>query len=366
MSLFVAIRHRLGDFELDAAFEGKGKLIALFGPSGSGKTSIVRAIAGLIRPEEGRIVAEDRVLSDTRQGLFLRPHKRRIGYVFQDARLFPHMTCRQNLLFGRWFTPAPERYVDIDQVIELLGIGHLLARQPGSLSGGERQRVAIGRALAASPRLLLMDEPLASLDDGRKAEIMPYVERLRDEMGIPIVYVSHSVAEVARLADEIVLLANGKVVAAGDATDVMARTDLMAQEDQAEAGALLELTVTGQDTEYGMTVLSSPAGEVRVPRIDAAAGAGVRLRIRARDVMLALTRPDAISGLNILEGLLLGLKDAGSGQVDVTMDCGGQPLVARITRLSADRLRLQPGMGLFAIVKSVSFEGERGASAAPR
>jgi molybdate transport system ATP-binding protein len=366
MSFSVAIRHRLGDFELDAAFEGHGRLVALFGPSGSGKTSIVRAIAGLIRPQEGRIVANDRVLSDAKHGIFLKPHQRRIGYVFQDARLFPHLTCRQNLLFGRWFTPAPERYVDVEQVIDLLGIGHLLARQPGTLSGGERQRVAIGRALAASPRLLLMDEPLASLDEKRKAEILPYIERLRDEMSIPIVYVSHSVAEVARLADQIVLLEDGKVAASGDAAEVMARTELLAREDQAEAGALLELTVASHDADYGMTVLASPAGEVRVPRFDAATGTPVRLRIRARDVMLALKRPDAISGLNILEGRLRSMTEAGGGQVDVTMDCHGQLLVARITRLSADRLALKTDMGLFAIVKSVSFEGGHRASAAPR
>ena len=211
MSLQVDIRHRLGAFSLDATFETSGRLTALFGPSGSGKTSLVNLIGGLLRPDEGRIVADGRVLVDTAARIFVPKHKRRIGYVFQDARLFPHMTVGQNLRYGRFFTPAAERYSDMDGVVELLGIGHLLDRRPGLLSGGEKQRVAIGRALLASPRLILMDEPLASLDDRRKAEIMPYIERLRDETKIPIVYVSHSVAEVARLATDIVVLDEGKV-----------------------------------------------------------------------------------------------------------------------------------------------------------
>ena len=194
MTVLVDISHRLGDFAVDASFESAGRLTALFGPSGSGKTTLINLIAGLIRPDRGRIAVDGRRLVDTDAGLFVPKHRRRIGMVFQDARLFPHMSVAGNLRYGRWFTPGAERYADFDAVVELLGIGHLLDRRPAKLSGGEKQRVAIGRALLASPKLLLMDEPLASLDEARKAEILPYIERLRDETKIPIVYVSHSVA----------------------------------------------------------------------------------------------------------------------------------------------------------------------------
>lgn len=365
MSLTVDIRHRLGDFELNATFAGAGKLTALFGASGSGKTSVVRAIAGLIQPDAGTITLNGVTLSDRALGVFVPPHKRRIGYVFQEARLFPHLTCRQNLLYGRWYTPARDRYADVDQVIELLGIGHLLDRRPGGLSGGEKQRVAIGRALAASPRLLLMDEPLASLDEDRKAEIMPYVERLRDEAKIPVVYISHSIAEVARLADQVVVLADGRVTASGPAADILLRADLLRGREQAEAGAVLEMQVAAHDDTYAMTVLRSAAGEMRIGRVDAPIGSAVRLRVRARDVLLSLKRPEAISGLNVLEGKVQALADAANGQVDVTIDCHGQALLARITRLSVDRLDIRPGLGLFAVVKSVSFEGGNSAFAAP-
>src|SRR3954467_3345664 len=213
----IAVHHRLGAFALDAAFASEGGLTALFGRSGSGKTSLVNIIAGLIRPERGRVVVNRETLTDTERGLFVPPKKRRVGYVFQEGRLFPHMTVRQNLLYGRWFAPRKIRESgrpgEIDHVIELLGIGGLLGRRPANLSGGEKQRVAIGRALLARPRLLVMDEPLAALDEARKAEILPYIERLRDTAGVPIVYVSHAIAEVARLATTLVVLSEGQVAA---------------------------------------------------------------------------------------------------------------------------------------------------------
>src|SRR4051812_38354697 len=236
----IAVHHRLGAFALDAAFASEGGLTALFGRSGSGKTSLVNIIAGLIRPERGRVIVNRETLTDTERGLFVPPKKRRVGYVFQEGRLFPHMTVRQNLLYGRWFAP---RYVweggrpgEIDHVVELLGIGGLLGRRPANLSGGEKQRVAIGRALLARPRLLVMDEPLAALDEARKAEILPYVERLRDEAGVPIVYVSHAIAEVARLATTLVVLSQGRVAAVGPAASVMGRIDLFSPTRRAEAG----------------------------------------------------------------------------------------------------------------------------------
>src|SRR5260221_556145 len=224
--LDLAITHRLGRFALDVAFQSGSGLTALFGRSGSGKTSVVNIIAGLLRPERGRIVVDDTVLVDTARGVFLAKHKRRIGYVFQDARLFPHLSVRHNLLFGRWFAPRAERQETLASIVSLLGIGHLLERRPNALSGGEKQRVAIGRALLASPRLLLMDEPLASLDAERKDEILPYLERLRDETRIPIIYVSHSLAEVARLATTMVLMSEGRVDAVGTVADIMSRLDL--------------------------------------------------------------------------------------------------------------------------------------------
>jgi molybdate transport system ATP-binding protein len=210
MRIAVAVLHRQGDFTLDVAFESDAHVVALFGPSGSGKTTLLHVMAGLIRPQDARVSIGGRVLTDTGAGIAVPAHRRRVGYVFQDGRLFPHLTVRQNLLYGRWFTPKRERYGSLDEIVSLLGLAPLLKRDPRTLSGGEKQRVAIGRALLASPRLLLMDEPLASLDAARKAETLPYIERLRDELRIPIVYVSHSAEEVERLAQEVVRLEDGR------------------------------------------------------------------------------------------------------------------------------------------------------------
>jgi molybdate transport system ATP-binding protein len=212
MSIDVSISHRQGDFSLDVQFEADSGVVALFGPSGSGKTSVLNAIAGLIRPKGARVVVQDNVLTDTRSRIFVPVHKRRIGYVFQDGRLFPHLTVRRNLTYGRWFTPNGEHWAQFEEVAALLGITDLLERTPSTLSGGEKQRVSIGRALLASPRILLMDEPLASLDEERKRETLPYIERLRDELSIPIVYVSHSLMEVQRLTNHIVRLDAGRVM----------------------------------------------------------------------------------------------------------------------------------------------------------
>jgi molybdate transport system ATP-binding protein len=356
MSLQVDIRHRLGGFTLEAAFESSGRLTALFGPSGSGKTSLVNMIGGLVRPDAGRIVADGRVLVDTTAREFVPLHKRRIGYVFQDARLFPHMTVRRNLLYGRFFAPAGERHAGIDGVVDLLGIGHLLDRRPGTLSGGERQRVAIGRALLSGPRLILMDEPLASLDEARKREIMPYIERLRDETKLPIVYVSHSIAEVSRLATDIVVLDGGAVRASGPAPAILQRLDLLPEEERGEGGAILDMQVVGRDEAYGMTTLASAAGEIRITGSDAPAGATVRVRIRARDVIVATSEPNGLSALNMLAGTIAGIASEQGPFADVLIDCGGQSVAARITRFSAETLGLYPGMPVFAVVKSVSFD----------
>ena len=355
MTLAVDVRQRLGAFTLQAAFESAGRLTAFFGPSGSGKTSLVNLVAGLGRPEAGRIAVDGRVLVDTERGIWVPAHRRRIGYVFQDARLFPHLTVGQNLGYGRFFRPRAERYADVGKVVELLGIGHLLARRPARLSGGERQRVAIGRALVASPTLLLMDEPLASLDEARKAEILPYVERLRDEGGVPIVYVSHSIAEVSRLATDVVVLAGGRVVASGGAAEVLAERDLLPPEDRDEAGALVELTLRGEDA-WGLSVLVSAAGTWRLPRVAAPVGSRVRVRVRARDVMLAVARPEGISALNVLPGVVAAVAEGAGTDALVTLDCGGERLLARVTRASVAALGLAPGRAVFAVVKAVTFD----------
>ncbi|MGX5827504.1 molybdenum ABC transporter ATP-binding protein [Mesorhizobium sp. 43Arga] len=356
MSVRVDIGHRLGDFAIEARFESGGRLTVLFGPSGSGKTTLINMIAGLIRPDKGRIQAEGRALVDTDAGIFVPKHRRRIGMVFQDARLFPHMSVASNLRYGRWFTPAQERYADMDAVVDLLGIGPLLNRRPAKLSGGEKQRVAIGRALLASPKLLLMDEPLASLDEARKAEILPYIERLRDETKIPIVYVSHSVAEVARLASDVVMLAQGKVVASGPTEAVMQRLDLLPAEERGEGGAVLETKVLRHDEAFGMTVLGSAAGEIRVPRLAMKTDASVRVRIRARDVMIATEKPTGLSALNILPGTIVAISPGEGPAVEVGIDCNGATVLARITEQSRQALRLRLGGKVFAVVKTVSFD----------
>ncbi|MBS9721283.1 molybdenum ABC transporter ATP-binding protein [Tianweitania sp. BSSL-BM11] len=357
MTISVNLNKRLGSFALNASFASSGRLTALFGQSGSGKTSLVNLIAGLTKPDHGRITVGDRVLVDTEKRIFRPAHKRRIGYVFQDARLFPHLTVSHNLRYGRWFAPQGERYADMDSVVELLGIGHLLGRRPDGLSGGEKQRVAIGRALIASPRLMLMDEPLAALDDARKAEILPYIERLRDETKIPIIYVSHSVAEVARLANDVVILSDGRVLSHGSAADVLARHDLLPASEKGEAGALIELVVAEQEPAYGLTFLRSAGGEWRLPRIKAATGSKVRVRVRARDVMLATEKPAGISALNVLEGVVTGIETGEGPDVLVTLACGDDRLFSRITRRSLEAMALRNGQHLYLVIKAVSFEG---------
>ncbi|MGO8780553.1 MAG: molybdenum ABC transporter ATP-binding protein [Rhodomicrobium sp.] len=350
------ITHRLGRFTLDAKFAASGRIIALFGHSGSGKTSLINIIAGLIRPDRGRVAIDGTVLTDTAAGIFLPPHRRKLGTVFQEGRLFPHLSVRQNLLYGAWFARAAQKETDLPRVASLLGIEQLLGRYPAALSGGEKQRVAIGRALLASPALLLMDEPLASLDEPRKLEIIPYLERLRDEARIPIIYVSHSVAEVARLSDTLVILEAGKVRAAGPTVELMQRLDLIPASAPDEAGALIEAVVQSHDAAYGLTALVSRAGTWRVPLLDAPPGQTVRMQIKARDVMIALTRPEAMSALNVIPATVAEIGPLDEPGVEIRLDCGGEALVARLTRYSVERLALRIGTPVFAVVKSVSFD----------
>lgn len=353
--LEVDVSRRLGRLHIAAAFEAGPGVTALFGRSGAGKTSIVNMIAGLLKPERGRIAANGRVLFDSYAKTSLPVHKRRIGYVFQDGRLFPHLTVARNLIYGRWFTPRGERRADFDQVVELLEIGPLLARYPASLSGGEKQRVAIGRALLTSPRLLLMDEPLASLDEHRKREILPYIERLRDETRIPIVYVSHSLDEVARLASTIVLVSEGCVETAGPTAEILSRTDLFPLTGRFEAGAVVECTVIGRDQKTGLMRLASKAGELLVPSADIAEGAILRTRVRARDVMIATSRPSGFSALNVVPAKVEDVR-ADPPYADVRLDAGGEALLARITEYSVRNLGLKKGRNVYAVIKSTAFD----------
>ncbi|RWX80923.1 molybdenum ABC transporter ATP-binding protein [Neorhizobium lilium] len=350
-ALVVEVRQRLGSFVLDAAFTAESGVTALFGRSGSGKTSLIRVIAGLARPSAGRVSIGDDVLLDTECGVFIPKHKRRFGYVFQEARLLPHLSVRQNLRYGRWFARQAAPADEFERVVEMLGIGSLLDRRPEKLSGGEKQRVAIGRALLSAPRLLLMDEPLAALDEERKAEILPYLERLRDESLVPIVYVSHSVAEVARLADRVVVLTNGRVEAIGTPADIFSHTS-----DRRDAGAVLMGRVTNIDVAHRLVTVGLSRGDIIVPNANVELGREVRLHVPERDVLLATQRPLGISALNILEGRIVAIEPEAEGAVRIRVQCGEDVILARITALSVERLALQLGMPVFAIIKTVALQ----------
>ncbi|MBW7922106.1 MAG: molybdenum ABC transporter ATP-binding protein [Rubellimicrobium sp.] len=353
MTLSVCLRHSFGGFALDATFEARPGITALFGRSGSGKTTIVNAVAGLLRPQTGRITLEGRTLLDTGARVFVPPHRRRIGYVFQDARLFPHLSVRGNLLYGRRGEGGP----DLQHIAALLGIEALLDRRPGALSGGERQRVAIGRAILSNPALLLLDEPLAALDEARKSEILPYLERLRDETGLPMLYVSHSVPEVARLATTLVLIEAGRITASGATAALLADPGVAAAWGQ-DTGALITGRVTEQAAD-GLTGVATAAGPLWLPQIDAAPGAMLRLHVHAQDVMIALQRPEAISALNILPARVAALRPDRDGVlVGLALGTGSEQIIARITRRSADRLALAPGVAVHAVLKAVTLARE--------
>jgi len=352
MMLEIALRHAFSGFTLDATFAAPPGVTVLFGRSGSGKTTIVNAVAGLLTPDTGRIAAGDWVLLDTDRGTRLPPHRRRLGYIFQEGRLFPHLTVRQNLRFGAWFAPKDAPREDLGRVVDLLGIGHLLDRRPGALSGGEKQRVAIGRALLSAPRLILADEPLAALDEARKADILPYFERLRDEVSVPILYVSHSASEVARLATTVVALEEGRVIAQGGAAEVLGDPAILPAGAR-EAGALLTATVAVHHDD-GLTELDAGGTPLFLPRIGLAPGTTVRVRIAAHDVILSRTRPEGLSALNILAGTVREVRPGDGPGAIVALDTSAGRLLARITRRSADALGLAPGIPIHPVVNNVS------------
>ena len=350
----VAFAHRQGAFALDVRMRLPGRgVTGLFGASGAGKSTVANVIAGLIRPDDGRVAIGEAVVFDSARGVAVAPERRRIGYVFQEARLFPHMNVRTNLRFGarRRGGAGPGAF---DQVVGLLGLGPLLDRRPRHLSGGEAQRVAIGRALLSDPELLIMDEPLASLDQQRRDDVLPHLERLAADTGVPMIYITHSIEETIRLADHLAVMANGAVIACGPIQDVMARPDVPALTDRRDAGTLLQTTVAGHYDEDHLSALRFGAHTLLVPRTERPAGSPLALRILARDVSLALEPPQRSSVMNVLPGRVQGIHPRGDGHVDVSVDTG-QVIRARITRRSADDLSLRAGLHLYALVKSVAF-----------
>lgn len=354
MSLSVALHHAFEGFTLDIAFEAGPGITALFGRSGAGKSTIINAVAGLLRPQRGQVALAGRVLLDTQAGVFVPPARRRLGYVFQDARLFPHLDVRRNLNFGRRYAPAGAAGAEFEEVVALLGLEELLSRMPNRLSGGEKQRVALGRALLSKPEMLLMDEPLASLDGPRKQDILPYLERLRDgPLGLPILYVSHAVDEVARLADRLVLVQDGRLRAEGRLFDVMADPAAVPLLGVREAGAVIEADVLAH-AEDGLSRLRISAGTLELPGVQAAIGARVRLRVLAQDVILSLTRPQGLSSVNVLPVRIEAVHQGGGPGAAIALQAGSDRLLARVTARAVSEMRLAPGLECFAILKATT------------
>ena len=360
----VALRHRFGrggdGFALDVAFTApEAGVTALFGPSGCGKSTILSAVAGLLTPAAGRIAVGPEILLDTARRISVPAEHRRCAMVFQDARLFPHLSVETNLRYGLRRAPRGATGPGFAEVVALLGIDHLLQRRPAGLSGGERQRVALGRALLARPLLLLMDEPLAALDAARRREVLPFLARLRDAAGLPILYVTHALEEVDALADHLVLLEAGRVLAAGPVEDLAGRTDLAMLAGRRDAGVLIPCTVTG-DAD-GLSRLGFAGGTLVTTTHPGPPGTRLRLRVRARDVAVAVEEPRGLSTQNILPATLLAFAEAPDpGEVFLRLAAGPTVLLARITRDSVRRLGLRPGMPLWALVKAVTFDRRGG------
>ncbi|OOY28234.1 molybdenum ABC transporter ATP-binding protein [Thioclava sp. L04-15] len=357
MMLEIALHHRHTGFTLDIGLRAPDGVTALFGPSGAGKTTVVNAVAGLLRPERGRIAVNGEVLLDTEAGIFLPPHARRVGYVFQDARLFPHLSVKSNLLYGRRFASSRKDGSEIDRIVEMLGLGALLERRPASLSGGETSRVALGRAILSNPRMLLMDEPLAALDAARKAEILPYFERLRDEVQLPILYVSHAPAEVARLATTVALIEAGHLRGIGPAREILSDPSLAPALGMREAGAVISGRVVAQE-EDGLARIETAGGEVLLPYPSGQPGQALRLRIHAGDVTLSVPRPAGLSALNILPVVIKQIRPADGPSVYLRLALGGEHLLARLTTRSVSALGLTEGRMCHAIIKAMSVASE--------
>lgn len=352
--LDINIQRQQGNCFIATAFQSpKSGVTALFGHSGAGKTSVINMVAGLIRPDKGHIVIDGRTLFDSQESVDLPPEKRRIGYIFQEGRLFPHLSVRANLTYGMHLTQQSLRYVNLDHVIDLLGISHVIDRQPTKLSGGEKQRVAIGRALLTSPSLLLMDEPLASLDAARKQEVLPFIAKLSHQFSVPILYVSHSLDEILALADTLVILDNGCVAAAGAIEDIVHRRELQHLIGYAEGGAMIRTSVDSHDEAAGLTTLRFRGGLLKVPRVQSPAGSPIRIHVKARNVVVALVPPKQISVQNILPGTVEEIFHGDGPLVDIRLDIGC-PLLARITVAALKDLDLRLGQQVYALIKSVA------------
>jgi len=353
MSVEIAITHAFDGLMLEVEARLEGGLTAVFGPSGAGKTTVLNIVAGLIRPDRGRVAVNGRVLVDTATGAFLPPAKRKVAVVFQEARLFPHLSVERNLLYG-----AASRD-GLADMVDLLGLGALMTRAPGTLSGGEAQRVALGRALLSNPDLLLMDEPLSALDRPRKADLLPYFERLRDLHRLPILYVSHDVDEVARLADQVILLDKGKVATIGPVAQVFAGEGLAPEISRDLAAAVLEVTVAGFDATDGLTELSLGDTALWLPGNAGPVGKRLRLRIDARDIMLTEAAPEGISALNVLPVTVDTVREGPSSGALVALDHHGHRLMARVTKRSVRRLNIVPGKRMFAVLKTMAVAAHR-------
>lgn len=356
--LSLAVARRLGGFALEVAHDFPlDDVTALFGPSGAGKSLLLRIMAGLDGAARGRVTFGAETWQDSVNGDFVPAHRRGVGYVFQDARLFPHLTVAGNLHYAERRSRGEDGHVGLDDVVGALDLGPLLERDVDSLSGGERQRVAVGRTLLSRPRLLLMDEPLAALDLRRKAEALPYLERLPSAFGVPIIYVTHAVEEVVQLARRMVLLSEGRIVASGPVAEVLERIDLQPLTGRFEAGVLLSARVAGHDPEFALTTLEVAGQALVLPMLDLPLGSEARLRVRARDVALATRRPDAISIRNVLTGRVSEIaSEAERAFAEVLVDLNGAHLRARVTRKSVAELGLAPGVPVFALVKSIAFD----------
>ncbi|MGZ4977229.1 MAG: molybdenum ABC transporter ATP-binding protein [Methylobacter sp.] len=344
-----------GDFKLDVDLQLPGTgITVLFGHSGSGKTTLLRCIAGLQQAPHGKLEINGHIWQDSEHDLFLPTYKRPLGYVFQEANLFPHLTVRDNLHYGLKRIKHNSGTVKLEQTVELLGIGHLLERMPGHLSGGERQRVAIARALALNPEILLMDEPLASLDFKRKQEILPFLNRLHQQLDIPVLYVTHSQQEVAQLADTLVILEDGRTMASGPLAETQSRLDVPLAQDR-EASTVWQATVAEHEADYHLTRVDFAGGSLSLPAIEAAIGTPLRVQIYARDVSIAVEAPTATSILNVLPATITGMADGRDGQSVMRLQVGDQALLAHITRKSALMLGLQIGMAVYVQIKGTSI-----------
>jgi molybdate transport system ATP-binding protein len=355
--LKVSVLKRREGFTLEAEFEVPTPgVVALFGRSGCGKTTTINIIAGLLRADRARVELDQQVLEDSSSGICVPPEQRRIGYVFQDGRLFPHMSVLRNLRYG--LTRSAGRRIALEQIAPLLGLDPLLSRRPHQLSGGEKQRVSLGRALLSQPDLLLLDEPLAALDAARREEVLPYLEKLRDTFSIPMVYVSHQFDEVLRLATRVVLLDAGRVLAQGTLNEVSLVPALRAIVGSESVGAVLDGVVTRVDSSSDMADLRVGNGELHVSVRDVRAGDRVRVQLLARDIILATEAPKGLSVRNELRGVVAGLADDEDEAVLVTVDVGGGTnVLSRVTRRAAEALGLRVGLDLWVLVKAVSTRG---------